>query len=321
MTRDKVAHDRVFMVPPGPGGVADFAASLQEPCDVVETVDHRIEWPSLAGKSVLIHYSGYGYQRRGVPLSLLVNVARHRSSFARLGVFVHETWASGPVTSSAFWLSGLQRFIVRRLVAMSDYWIASNQESYTRVAAGPATASRGRVMPVPSTVGEPQSQPIEAKTSIVVFGSGPRRAAVWDAHHDALVRLSQHLGLELVDIGPPLPNASDLEAIGVRVAGRIPADEVRTELSLARYGIVDYPQNLLAKSSIFGAYCAHHVVAVVVREGSFSADGLESGSHYVHGIDRVPDVDAQASVIAAQAFEWYQPHSIGKHAELHNELM
>src|ERR1041385_7558181 len=73
---------------------------------------------------VLLHYVGYGYARRGAPSWLIDGLERwHRSNgAARILTMFHELYAKGPVWTSSFWLSPLQKHLAARLA-----WLRSEE--------------------------------------------------------------------------------------------------------------------------------------------------------------------------------------------------
>ena len=68
------SHTFKFLVPPGEGGVADYAhqlASVFMPLATVTTLSRGDRLDVTRGGKVLLQYSGYGYAKRGAPLWLL----------------------------------------------------------------------------------------------------------------------------------------------------------------------------------------------------------------------------------------------------------
>ncbi len=66
----------------------------------------------LRPNCVVLHYSGYGYSKRGVPGWLARSI--EQLSIPVITMF-HELFATGPITSSAYWFSFLMRRIARRI--------------------------------------------------------------------------------------------------------------------------------------------------------------------------------------------------------------
>ncbi|MGB3494895.1 MAG: hypothetical protein WBA57_19350, partial [Elainellaceae cyanobacterium] len=71
---------------------------------------------------VLLHYVGYGYSKYGTPTWLIdgLNTWKRKYPSARLVTMFHEIAASGPPWKRAFWSSGMQKHLAKRLVQTSD---------------------------------------------------------------------------------------------------------------------------------------------------------------------------------------------------------
>ena len=72
--------------------------------------------------AVVLHFSGYGYQKRGVPLWLPqgLRIWSRRAGRVPLLTIFHELYATGRPWQSAFWLSPLQKQIVRSILNLSS---------------------------------------------------------------------------------------------------------------------------------------------------------------------------------------------------------
>lgn len=124
---------------------------------------------------VLLHYVGYGYAKRGCPIWLVDGLQRWRSLYPQpsLITMFHEISASGPIWTSAFWLSSLQRNLATRLAQKSDRCITSKQlysEIITQISKG--KHSQVPFLPVFSNVGEPErvSPLSERQKQLIIFG-------------------------------------------------------------------------------------------------------------------------------------------------------
>ena len=69
-------------------------------------------------RAVVLHFSGYGYQKRGVPLWLVqgLQIWSRRAGRVPLLTIFHELYATGRPWQSAFWLSPLQKQIARSIL-------------------------------------------------------------------------------------------------------------------------------------------------------------------------------------------------------------
>jgi len=282
----------------------------------------------LSGKgqmTVLLHYGGYGYAKRGCPVWLVDAFERWRADDGGrfLLTMFHELYASGPPWTSAFWLSRLQRNLAARLARLSDHCFTS-MESYAEKVRdmGLGTHLRAQHLPVFSSIGEPEVLPpslSERRRRLVVFGTRGRRIQVYLRSAAELNRICSELEIEeILDIGRPLDfDAAQVMDAPVIAYGEVPAQEVGGILLDAVAGVLDYPAEMLGKSTIFAAYCAHRLVPIIAAYGSAApADGLKPGVHYrlVNSEDEKLSLSVD-QLIADNAYDWYQTHTLSIHAQ------
>ena len=119
---------------------------------------------------MLLHFVGYGYQKRGCPVWLLrgLKAWKRRQKGARLITMFHELYPSGLPWQSSFWTSPLQRGICRELARLSDVTNRAESVCILRMTGRTDVLN----LPVLSNVGEPESrQPIgDRDRRLVVFG-------------------------------------------------------------------------------------------------------------------------------------------------------
>lgn len=312
------AATSLSLIPPGTGGVRDYAAlvggRLQAPMRELSAQTDTRHW---SGDMLLLHFSGYGYHKRGVPAWLLKELTGLRERFRVFGVVFHELYASGPPWRSAFWLSGMQRRIARDLAGQADFWL-TNRELAGQWLREQAPATPHRVLPVFSNVGEPQAAEHEREASIVVFGSAGIRAPAYAWNDGEIFRFAKRHGLRIDDIGAPLQDsalAGRLAEEGVRVRGMLPAEQVSQALSSARHGVLAYPADYVGKSGVFAAYASHGTCPILLWKDLAPCDGMQPDVEYAAGFDaleRDPALDPRA--VGRAARRWYEPHCITAHA-------
>ncbi|MEH1780022.1 MAG: glycosyltransferase family 1 protein [Nostoc sp.] len=274
--------------------------------------------------SILLHYVGYGYAQRGCPVWLVDGLQRWKSLFPKrsLVTMFHEVYASGPPWTSSFWLSPLQKNLAARLAQMSDQSRTSLQNVERLLS---QLSSRQFILilslPVFSTMGEAEEilSLANRQQRLVIFGTYGRRLPIYQNSHDILLQIIQKLEItEILDIGKLLP--LDLTKIcGVPVAclGEQPPSVINYLLLDAVAGVIDYPANILAKSTIFAAYCAHGLLPIVIgtKDLTEEVDGLMSGKHYWLPDWQTESLDMLlAQEIANNAYLWYQNHNLSTHA-------
>lgn len=313
-----------LVVPPQrAGGVYDFACRLQEEfgsqqAQVVHlSADSVGAWRIEPGDAVILQMSGYGFQKRGVPLWLVHELQARRRAIGTLGIFFHELYAFGPPWSSSFWLSPLQRRIARRLAQLADFWMTSREGSAQWLRPR-APGKPHQVLPVFSSMGEAAAYGQPRAARIVVFGSTGMRQLAYRGGGQALFDWAQRAGLELHDIGPPLHDAELTQALrahGATFHGQLEQQRVVALLADCAFGLLAYPIDYVAKSSIFASYCAHGVCPVLLADNYAQADDLLPGVQYIAGIP--VDEVALDSVrrIGQAAWDWYQPHRLQSHVD------
>lgn len=275
--------------------------------------------------AVLLHYVGYGYARRGAPAWLVGGLEgwRGRAEGARLLTMFHEVYARGPVWTSSFWLSPLQRRLAARLAQLSDACLTSRQ-GYARILRALGGDRRGSILALPvfSNVGEPERVPPPLRDRarrLVVFGSRASRLRVYQKSLPALERACRALAVaEVLDVGPPTGlSFSVVGGVPVVQMGRTHAAAVSRLLADAVAGFFDYDTAFLAKSTIFAAYAAHGVIPVSASlHAPGRADGLEAGKHFWTAGGRGETLSlAEGQRIADSAYEWYQAHNLSEHVK------
>ena len=310
-----------LVMPDVQGGVDDFARILQAEIgpDIVHLVPLSVgnagEWQIRAGDSVVLQMSGYGFSKRGTALWLLREMERRRNEIKSFGVFFHELYAFGPPWKSAFWVSPVQRNVVRRLAEISDFWMTNREGSaqWLRQYAGHKPYA---VLPIPSTIGELKSLPDARRGRVVVFGSAWLRTHTYRAAGRALFQWAHQQSIEIHDIGSPVTDRQVVDALtsnGVCKHGRLEGDNISDLMQDALFGIIAYPVDYIAKSSVFAAYCAHGICPIVLSKKYMPSDGLLSGQHYLPGVPAGIVGDNKVQQLGKGAWGWYQSHTVVSH--------
>jgi hypothetical protein len=272
---------------------------------------------------LLLHYEAYGYANRGCPIWLVKALEQWRAADKRrkLVIMFHELYATGPMWTSSFWLSSLQKRLMIRLAQISDQWITSLERYANKVRRlSRNMTTRSYSLPVFSSIGEPATVPTlaERQRRLVVFGTRGRRIEVYKRSAADLQRICQQLGItEILDVGRAVEFDFTAELnVPVKTLGELSGPEISHLLLDAVAGVIDYPTSMLGKSTIFAAYCAHRMIPIVASySDSTPGDGLETDMHYW-----LTDVASEClnlddgQVIADNALAWYQRHSLAKHA-------
>lgn len=273
--------------------------------------------------TILLHYVGYGYAKRGCPFWLVNGLHRWRRENKNrfLITMFHELYATGPIWASSFWLSSVQKNLAIRLSRLSDRCFTS-EERYAQILHQFTLGKQAKIpnLPVFSNIGEPEQVPPLAQRPrrLVVFGSSSNRQRVYQRSLASLERCCQELEIEeILDIGPPINlDFSSVKGIPVVKTGKITALEISTILLSSIAGFFDYNTDYLAKSTIFAAYCAHGLIPIGIFYSELEFNGLSAGKHYWLADRPRGRLNLEvAQAIADNAHAWYQNHNLSVHAQ------
>lgn len=279
---------------------------------------------------VLLHYVGYGYAKRGCPVWLIDGLQRWRTTGVNrfLVTMFHELYAFGPLWTSSFWLSPLQKNLAIRLACLSDRAL-TNTQNYAKLL---YALSRGKhtqipTVPVFSNIGEPEQVPplVQRDRRIVVFGSPSNRLRVYRESLAELELTCQLLGIEEIwDIGSSMGlNLSTVNGVPVVELGKQSATQISGFLLNSLAAFFNYTPKYLAKSTIFAAYCAHGLLPVSHVGSAFSIDGIIEGKHFWTPGNKTDGLKSLESLqaIADNARAWYQTHNLSVQAKTFADLL
>lgn len=253
-------------LPPEIDGIGDFATTLGEHLErALGAQSHYLSCendlperrgPALAEQvrrseagTVLLHYAGYGYDRRGVPEWLADGLETAVGGGARLLVFFHEIWTETAPWRSAFYFAGAQRRLVRRLQQAAAGVLTSTPRMQRRL-------GRAELAIVPSAIPPiERAAPFGHPPRIMVFGLEHTRERTIRAHGRLLRALGANGELWCVGKGAS-PAARDArlaaKAMGpgqVKCVADAGPDEVARRFAAASFSLSFYPLDFLTKSS------------------------------------------------------------------------
>ena len=297
-------------------------------------------------RAVVLHFSGYGYQKRGVPIWLVqgLRIWSRGAGCVPLITIFHELYATGRPWQSAFWVSPLQKQIARTILNLSSAAITPTDLYRKRLSEWrDGDATEITAMPVFSNVGEPGCGPAPcARTAAaVVFGLAGVENVIFGSYRPEIERIISALGIEKIfDMGPRLSAMPrTLGGVPVIAKGVLPQDAVCELLQRARFGFVAYPLDFIGKSSVFAAYAAHGVVPIVLSDKRGAFDGFphfrhavagssSSGSvtqygafplrpdrHFLDGLRLGTGAGADLASMQRKLFTWYTSHSLKVQAQ------
>jgi hypothetical protein len=267
---------------------------------------------------VLLHYVGYGYAPDGAPRWLVEALERWRSQHrgSRLVTIFHEVYASGPPWRRAFWHFAAQRRLAARLFRLSDAAVTT-VDLYAEILSQWGPREKITVLPVFSTVGEPQTVPApgERNQTIALFGGAGNRRRAYGRFRADLERAVRTLEItEILDLGAPADAPSRVAGIPVRQLGVLTASEVSGHLLQASAGFLSYPPALLGKSTVYAAYCAHGVLPVC-------AAPRPAGHALPHWSPRDPLTHDLRETLPKTARSHYSEHSLAVQAARMGSLL
>lgn len=283
---------------------------------------------NAAALTVLVHYSGWSYERNGAP-AWLADALEHRPagfSRAKIVSMFHEFYGVGWPWRRAFWSYRRQRNVVIRIARLSDGLMTSRQqgaqwlERITDRASGVVPS-----LPIPSTIGEPDEVvPWESRSACAVLFGGARfkRPFLQGRGARSTAALCQKLEIRtLVTIGAQAEvDCAAYRRTGINVIERgfLPASEVSTQVGTARLALVDYFPAYYGKSSVLAAMAARGTPLIFPRARGAS-DGLRFGEHLWDlqsaQAARPDEARRRLSSLSRAARAWYEGHSFEQHAK------
>ncbi|MEC4806243.1 MAG: glycosyltransferase family 1 protein [Jaaginema sp. PMC 1080.18] len=277
-------------------------------------------------RPILLHYSGYGYAKRGVPQWLISALQQRREN--HLVTMFHEvyTYDRGPFWSSSFWLSPLQKQLAKQLIQRSDR-LVTNRESYAQLIQqlSPQPHLNVTVLPVFSNLGEPKVlKPLQQRQRrLIILGHRNTRQRTYTQYSEQLQQACQALNItQIYDIGKPLEE--DIQSISpcpVIKMGVTPATQISEIMQDAIAGFLSFPPpEYLGKSSIFAAYCAHGLIPILANASPFPVEGLVSGIHYWVA-QKHPLLESTIITIRDNALSWYNSHNLTQQQSIFTTLL
>jgi hypothetical protein len=274
-------------------------------------------------RAVVLHFSGYGYQKRGVPFWLVqgLRVWNRRAGRVPLLAIFHELYATGRPWNSSFWLCPFQKQIARNVLNLSSTAITPTDLYRKRLSEWrDGNAIKITAMPVFSGVGEAGcgSRPCARTASAVVFGLAGVEDRLFGTYRLEMERVISALGIEQIfDVGPRLfSTPRTLAGVPVISNGALPQNAVSELLQNARFGFLAYPLDFVGKSGVFAAYAAHGVVPIVLSEREGAFDGLQRSQHFLDGLRLGTGAgDEELASIQCKLFTWYMSHSVKVQAQ------
>jgi hypothetical protein len=245
------------------------------------SLDDAIE--RRGAQSVVLHYVGYGYNPKGVPLWLAAALTEWRTrSFGRLVTMFHEMYAESTPLRSPFWVKPWARRVIQQLVQASDAWITScerySDQLINEFGARPELGARIPIaanIPVAPELEEHRLWPLEfgRKLRVAIFGLPNTRLTALRRHGRLLkAMISAELVESILLIGKSDRSARHAQRVAEhqrQIGGQwrllfdLPPIQVAEALAECDVGLIANEPDTLTKSGVFAALATNGVVAVV----------------------------------------------------------
>jgi len=282
------------------------------------------EMPSI----VLLHYVGYGYEKRGCPFWLLRGLESWKRVNAdrQLLIMFHELYAFGPPWRSSFWASPAHRWLAARLARLADRCI-TNLGRYAKWLGARAERHKNVIdtIPVFSNVGEmTYSSPLNSRSpNMVIFGGARWVTELLGRYRNETLRCCRELCIqEIITIGSPAGTVTGKMPIPVTECGFLNTDKVAEIISSSQVGLMNYFPGYLAKSGVFAAYSALGVLPLLPRFSPPGCDGCIAGKHYLFLDQVATSVNGdRLQQVVNNAREWYQTHNLARTADIYAGLL
>jgi hypothetical protein len=240
-----------------------------------------------SNSKVLLHFSPYGYQKRGCPMWLLAAMEAVDTKIAgRINTAFHELDVhSSRILSSAYWVPRVQRFLMRRLLQIS--WSAYTNTGAHRQKLLAWTKKDVSLIPNFSNIGE-SDEPLSAEPrerSIVIFGRADQRRWTYAKGAKALSVLCAGISAtRILDVGASIPEhtCTDISGVPVHRMGVLSADQIATIMRASLASFMYYPVPLLTKSGVHAVACASGTIPFICSDPTAVTicPGLTKGLDY-----------------------------------------
>jgi hypothetical protein len=240
-------------------------------------------------ETAVLHYVGYGFQPKGIPVWLPGALAdwKARNPRRRLVTMFHEMYARSSPLRSPFWVAPFARRIIRQLAAMSDNWVTNCERYFNQLTTEfAAEARRGRVVPIGSNIPvcAPDAPEVEhakahGQLRVVFFGLAKTRLWALERHWRLLRALSEAGLLESVLFLGKAEAPEDtrererfqklIGKVAFKTRFDVSATDVSRHLAQQDLGFIANEPDVLTKSGVFAALASHGLVPVLsTRNGA-----------------------------------------------------
>ena len=239
---------------------------------------------SAGARDVVLHYVGYAYHPKGVPLWLpkaLQSWKQHHQSGAHLTVMFHELYAKGSWRRTSFWLSPVAKHIMKDLAQLADKWVTSCPDYVEQINRETSTGVKGTLIPVGANIKPaetltrlPWNLASGKKLKVVFFGMVGTRLWSLQCHENLLREMCEQKLVEQITLLGKKDESSRFYGEIKALKSKIGFDHLWNEsydcslkqiseiLSVNDLGFVSNEPGNISKSLVYAALCAHSVLPV-----------------------------------------------------------
>lgn len=271
-------------------------------------------------QSIILNYSNYGYQKKGIPFWLLQQMKIVNQKELKILTFFHELNATSyKPWQSVFWLKPIQQYIYKSLYEISSTCYCSNDRVYRILEQ--STNDQGlklKKLGIFSNIPEPNNLVTFEKRAahkVVVFGSYGRRKEIYERGSALKQFIKDYSITEIIDIGAGDFTAATKELnINFEKKGILDKSEIASILMYTRWGLIDYPESLIGKSGIFAAYAAFGLAVYNLNNHKEKAlEDLTAGKDYLSNNHYCSNFNAEKA--SENIFSWYVTRNLKHHTQ------
>ena len=274
---------------------------------------------------VILHYSGYGYAKRGLCFNLIKSLKNWKQdkNDRKLITIFHEIYAKGPFYRMSFWTSIFQRYLAKKLFELSDTSFVTSKQNKFILSTLLDKNKKIICANVYSLVGELQKNKIFKKrqNKIIIFGNRFQKEILYK---NILINKIKYEKLfkknsvkEIIDIGPKINISKKIsfKDMIIKRVGIISEKQISYLLQNSKFGLVYYPVGQMTKSSIVAAYASHGMIII-----NFCKEEILRINEFIVGINFISDLKENYKFslqkISNETFKYYKKNNLSKTAKL-----
>ena len=273
-------------------------------------------------KIAILHFSGYGFAKRGLCFQLIKSLKKWKKNVSntKLITIFHETFATGPIYRMSFWTSFLQKYLLKKLLKISDVKIATIKKNQLLLSSLSHSNKKVYLAGVFSNIGELKNKQLIYKKKIaIIFGNTSQKEAFYDdlsLNFDQYITILQKLSIEqIIDVGPVVKNLKNIGNLKVKTIGIKPISFLSNLFKIAKVGFVFYPNDYMGKSGVIASYASHGLLIVNLCQATNTVKNLfVPNVHYLNSFKKNQKINYEK--IAMSSFNLYKKQNINKTVSL-----